>query len=76
MFNEELEERFKNDSGLAPSAVIEFKGERGIAIALGENLVTNTWLSGDVIVFWENGEHTMLPEEQEFELIHYNAYRP
>lgn len=54
-------------------ALIEFQGEKGIAILLGENLVTGTWLSGDIIVFWENGDHTILPEE--FDLIKLDIFK-
>ena len=32
---------------------------RGIAVEIGENL-SPIWQSGDVIVFWDNGDHTML----------------
>jgi hypothetical protein len=37
--------------------------EKGVALSLGENL-TRLWQSGDVIVFWENGDHTMLFDER------------
>jgi hypothetical protein len=50
-----------------PAAMIEYQGEKGIALMLGENLATGTWLSGDIVVHWEKGEHTVLPEE--FHLI-------
>lgn len=49
---------------LTSAALIEWtdRGDvvnRGIAICLGENL-TSAWQSGDVIVFWDNGDHSML----------------
>lgn len=53
---------------LSGAAVIEHEFGRGIAIMLGENLKSpdrfNTagWLSTDVIVFWDNGDHTVLPD--------------
>ncbi|MFU1798194.1 hypothetical protein ACM1RC_30360 [Paenibacillus azoreducens] len=46
-----------------PAAMIEYQGEKGIALMIGENLATGTWLNGDIIVHWERGKHTMLPEE-------------
>lgn len=45
------------------SALIEFGGERGIVLKLGENLSTQPpWLSGEIIVFWQDGENTVLPD--------------
>jgi hypothetical protein len=60
---EEFTNSFKRDSLQVPTALIEYEGEKGIVIMIGENLVTGTWLSGDIIVHWENGEHTVLPDE-------------
>lgn len=37
----------------------------GVAIELGENL-SRTWQSGDIVVFWTDGEHTVLPDSFEF----------
>ena len=54
------------------SAVIEFQGERGIALLIGERL-SKTWASGDIIVFWENGEQTVLPEDHK--VIEINIFR-
>lgn len=42
--------------------LIEYEGERGIALKVGENL-SQTWKSGDIIVFWTDGEQTVLPDE-------------
>jgi hypothetical protein len=59
----ELAAKFKaDDRKLTNSAVIEFQGQRGIVIKLGENL-GGAWLSGDLIVFWDDGENTILPDE-------------
>jgi len=61
--------------GASPSAAfIEWtcehgRMERGVALALGENL-TKHFQSGDVIVFWANGDHTALYDE------HYGDIRP
>lgn len=54
----------REDSPLVSAAIIEWtnKGgrvERGVAMVLGENLAHN-WQSGDVMVFWSNGDHTLL----------------
>ena len=46
---------------------IKFNGfieERGIAIRLGCNL-SGDYQSDDDIVFWDNGDHTILPDEFE-----------
>ena len=70
MKRKELEDKFNKDD--YPTALIEYEDDKGIAIRLGENLVTGTWLSGDIIVFWNDGEHTILPDE--FKLIKYNLW--
>lgn len=54
------------------AALIEKDGERGIAFKIGENL-SATWKSGDVIVIWENGEQTILPDS--FQLVNNNVFR-
>jgi hypothetical protein len=71
MTKEELEAQFESDDSLAPCALIRFQGELGIALKIGENL-TKHWQSGDVIVFWENGEHTVLADQ--FTLIRFNLW--
>ncbi|MVP00360.1 hypothetical protein [Paenibacillus lutrae] len=81
MKREELESEFEhrlgsiradNDRIQWPAAMIEYHGEKGIALMVGENLATGTWLSGDIVVHWENGKHTMLPDE--FTLIKENVW--
>jgi hypothetical protein len=62
----ELKEMFDNEE-LTNAALIEHEGARGIAIQLGESLC-GPWYSGHIIVFWSNGDHTILPDG--FELIH------
>lgn len=42
-------------------------GTRFVVIEIGENLAEN-WLSGDIISFWEDGEHTAL-DGLEFEVL-------
>ena len=45
------------------SALIQYQDERGIALRLGENLSREPpWLSGEIIVFWQNGDNTVLPD--------------
>jgi len=46
------------------AAVIAYQDERGVAYVLGERLSTE-WASGDIIVLWSDGEHTVLPDEFE-----------
>ncbi|WP_088832719.1 hypothetical protein [Paenibacillus tyrfis] len=62
-----FERRINERSLQMPAAMIEYQGEKGIALYIGENLATGTWLNGDIIVHWEKGEHTSLPDE--FSLI-------
>ncbi|MEC0136138.1 hypothetical protein P4H94_04450 [Paenibacillus macerans] len=78
MTKEELEADFKNridnlEKTQWPAAMIEYQGEKGIALMLGENLATGTWLSGDIIVHREKGEHTVLPDE--FTLVNSNIWK-
>jgi len=44
---------------LVAAALIEWNDERGVVMCVGENL-SQTWQSGDVMVFWYNGDHTLL----------------
>jgi membrane-bound inhibitor of C-type lysozyme len=67
MTPKELEELFEDDFRFSSAALIEHEGTRGIAIKLGESLC-GPWYSGHIIVFWSNGDHTILPGE--FKLIH------
>lgn len=48
-------------------------GTTVIAIEVGENL-SPTFLSGDIIVFWENGEHTCL-DTLEFDVVVEDLYK-
>ena len=61
MKKEQLEAHFEKQS-CGAAAVIAYQGERGVAYVLGERL-SKTWASGDVIVLWSDGEHTVLPDE-------------
>lgn len=65
-------EKLENSLQVNQAALIEKDGERGIVFKIGENL-SATWQSGDVIVFWENGEQTIIPDE--FELVSKNVFR-
>lgn len=44
----------------------------GVAICLGENF-TKLWQSGDVIVFWPDGEHTTVPDV--VEVLNWDLFR-
>lgn len=57
----ELQVLFENYDGLGATAMIEHNGTRGIAIEIGE-VLSATWRQGKIIVFWEDGDHTILPE--------------
>ena len=72
MEEKELMEIFdKQDNFISSCALIEHQGVRGIAIELGENL-SEKWRSREIIVFWRDGDHTVLPEE--FVLIKFNFW--
>ncbi len=43
-------------------AYIESNGEYGMAMLIGDNL-SSSWMSGDIIVFWGDGEQTVMPTE-------------
>lgn len=62
----------ENTLEIGRAALIDYEGERGIIIKIGENL-SSTWRSGEIIVFWEDGEQTILPDE--FLLISENVFR-
>ena len=76
MTNKELEKIMVMNKGdhspQVPCCMIEYQGEKGIVLYIGENLATGTWLSGDLIVHWEEGDHTMLPDE--FKLLNDNLW--
>lgn len=63
MNREELIEKLTEqyDDTRQPAALIHDpqRGLRGVAFLLGENL-SRTWQSGDLLIFWENGDHTDL----------------
>jgi hypothetical protein len=59
----EIRNLFDKQNKIQPTCMIEYQGEKGIVFQLGENLATGTWLSGDIIVFWEDGDQTTLPED-------------
>ena len=70
---EELVALFGNYDGISATALIEYQGERGIAIELGETL-SATWRSGKIIVFWADGDHTTLPEGP-FTLLEFDLFK-
>lgn len=72
MRDKDLEAKFEEAGWSVVSAVIDVKGEKGLAIRISENL-SEAWQSGDVIVFWESGEATVLPEE--FELVKFDLWK-
>ena len=62
MTRNELEEKLNYNFKFAK---IKYKNECGIAFQIGET-ISKTWQSNDSIIFWEDGEHTVIPEEFEF----------
>lgn len=62
MIPEELRAHFDQLDEIQPAVRIEYQGHIGIAICLGESL-GGPWQSGDVIVFWRDGDSTVLPDE-------------
>lgn len=75
MTYQELEDKLNAHPCLQPAVIIrEMKfQEIGIAICLGENLAKK-WQSGDVIVFWPNGDHTTMNPEDEIEIERIDLY--
>ena len=71
MTSDELRRRFEQTRDLQPTALINYQGDVGIAIRLGE-VLSKTWRSGDVIVFWPDGDHTTLPDE--FALLKFDLW--
>ena len=62
MTPEELVRRIDGDSdSLSWAVLIEYQGIRGVAIKLGESL-GDPWQSGDIVVFWQDGDSTALPD--------------
>lgn len=71
MTSDELIARFNSEDWPMPCALIEFNRTRGIAFLIGEAL-SELWRPNDIVVFWRDGEHTILPDE--FDLIQYNVW--
>ena len=68
-----IRQMFDKHNKEQPVCMIEYEGEKGIVIELGDNLVTREHLRGDILVFWENGDITVLPEK-EFKVIKENVW--
>jgi hypothetical protein len=59
---DELKAHFAQLDEIQPAVRIEYQGDIGIAIELGESL-GGPWSSGKILVFWRNGDSTVLPDE-------------
>lgn len=46
---------------------------RAIVFKVGEN-ISRSWLSGDIIAFWENGEHTCIEGLENIEILNENIF--
>lgn len=67
--------RMNRSQMLCPSALINMPNQGlGVVFRLGGNL-SDKWQSGDIIVFWANGDQTTLTEENEFDLISWNVFK-
>ncbi len=58
-----------------PSRAVLFDSDNGhgIALRIGENL-SKDWQSGDVIVFWPNGEQTAVDGIKDIKIINDDIY--
>lgn len=64
---EKLEEIFNENNSMRTIVKIEYNNKRGTAYRL-ENI--KEFKSGDIIVLWENGEQTKLPEKIKYIIRH------
>jgi hypothetical protein len=44
------------------------EGDVGVCVKLGENL-SSIWQSGEIICFWGNGDHTVIDDSDELEVL-------
>ena len=58
MTRQELILELNRQTSIQPAAlVMDQRGRKGVAVIIGETL-GDSWSSGDLIVFWANGDHT------------------
>lgn len=64
MTRQQLIDALKAQNQIQPAALIRYRYDLGIAMLLGENL-GKPWMSGDLIIFWADGDHTDVGADQE-----------
>ena len=58
MTRQELILELNRQTSIQPAALImDQRGRKGVAVIIDETL-GDSWSSGDLIVFWANGDHT------------------
>jgi hypothetical protein len=71
---EDFEKAIQSLDALGPAILIQHEREgRGIAVCLGESL-SEKWQSGDVIVFWPNGDHTTIRPDDLVQVVSNDLY--
>jgi hypothetical protein len=74
---QDFEKAMNEGDSLQPVVLISSNAgsgyERGVAIRIGESL-SKKWQSGDVMVFWPNGDHTTMHPDDEIEIIRLDLY--
>jgi hypothetical protein len=73
MTTNDLIKLFDGYQGISPTAKIRYNNSIGLVVQLGESL-SEKWRSGDIIVFWADGECTALPEES-FNLLEFDLFQ-
>ena len=69
MTRQELILELNRQSAIQPAAlVMDRRGRKGVALIIGENL-GDPWNSGDLIVFWSNGDHTDIDERTDITIL-------
>jgi hypothetical protein len=63
-----LQARREQVNTFQPMLIVEYRGDYGIAMILGERL-SSTWKSGDLIIFWDNGDQTDMGDGQRFNVF-------
>ena len=68
-----LEQQFNEPRNWQPTAIVRHikQKEIGLAMLIGESL-GGAWQSGDLIIFWRDGDHTDINPDDEIELLENN----
>lgn len=70
MNRQQLIDKLTETHALQPAALVRHvkQDSIGIAIILGESM-GGAWQSGDLIIFWANGDHTDINPDDDVELL-------